>query len=150
MKRRNRTRRVESFKEYLGGRFMSPADLQGKEWTLTIAETGLEEVPDFDHPGQVVEVPAIRFLGAKKMLRVNNSNNEVLENAFGYVQDAWIGKVVTLWPDMSVKFKGYVGTIRIRIDASAQGKMPARTRRRQWQCVRCGQPAGDAAAGAAG
>ena len=113
-------KRVESFKEYLGGRFMSPADLQGKEWTLTIAETGLEEVPDFDHPGQVVEVPAIRFLGAKKLLRVNNSNNEVLENAFGYAQDAWIGKRVTLWPDMSVKFKGYVGTIRIRIDPAAQ------------------------------
>ena len=28
---------------------------------------------------------------------------------FGYEQDNYIGKRVTLWPDMAVKFKNYVG-----------------------------------------
>ena len=95
-------------------------------------------------------MPAIRFLGAKKMLRVNNSNNEVLENAFGYVQNAWIGKVVTLWPNMSVKFKSYVGTIRLRIDAAAQGKMPARTAAGNGNAYAAASQPGDATASAAG
>ena len=107
-------KRVDSFSDYLGGKFMSVADLQGKEWTLTIAETGIEEVPDFDHPGQIVEVPAIRFVQAKKLLRINQDRNDVLIALFGYEQDNYIGKRVTLWPDMSVKFKSYVGSIRLR------------------------------------
>ena len=62
--------RVESFSDYLGGKFMGVADLQGKEWTLTIAETGIEETPDLS-PRADRRGAGNPFVQAKKLLRIN-------------------------------------------------------------------------------
>jgi hypothetical protein len=84
--------------EVFGGETLKAADLQGKEFTLTIQTV---QAKDFDKGSKLV----IRFVGAKKVLISNRTNAKRIAMLYGSNTDTWVGRQVTLYSEM-VDFKG--------------------------------------------
>jgi hypothetical protein len=89
-------------------RFIRPKDLDGREWTLTIAQVRSEELPSRFGPERLKWILA--FAGAKKGLVLNVTNARCLAAMWGDESDGWVGKRVTLYP---TEFEGK-SAIRVR------------------------------------
>ena len=90
-----------------GGDSLKAADLQGREFTLTIASV---EPKKFDNGTKLV----IRFAGAKKCLVANKTNAKRIAFMHGTETDLWIGKSITLYADF-VEYQGQtVQAIRVK------------------------------------
>jgi hypothetical protein len=94
--------------EVFGGETLKAADLQGRDFTLTIQTVQAKE---FDKGAKLV----IRFVGAKKALIANRTNSKRIAMLYGNNTDFWAGRQVTLYPEM-VDFKGEA-TWAIRVKA---------------------------------
>jgi hypothetical protein len=104
-----------------GSKSLTAGDLQGKEFTLSIADVQLKE---FDEGPKLI----ITFRGAKKSLVCNRINAAAIASMYGSDTDEWIGKSITLFPTM-VPFKGsVVNAIRVKPSAQPQPQpqQPAR------------------------
>jgi hypothetical protein len=84
--------------EVFGGETLKAADLQGREFTLAIANVKAKE---FDKGNKLV----IKFVGAKKALIANRTNAKRVAMLYGNNTDFWVGRQVTLYAEM-VDFKG--------------------------------------------
>ena len=75
-------------------RFLRGSDLEGRPWTLTIADVRLEELRSRYHPPRTKGI--LTFEGAKREFILNRTNSECLKRMFGRETDAWVGRRVTL------------------------------------------------------
>jgi hypothetical protein len=91
-------------------RFIRPSDLDGKDWTLTIANVRRETLPS--RYGAERLRPIMAFAGARKELVLNRTNVTCLAAMWGEESDAWVGKRVTLHP------VDYEGKLAIRVRGS--------------------------------
>lgn len=93
--------------DVFGGDSLKAADLQGREFTLTIAGV---EAKKFDNGNKLI----IRFAGAKKALVANKTNSRRIAFMYGENTDFWIGKQITLGVDF-VDYQGQtVQAIRVK------------------------------------
>jgi hypothetical protein len=93
--------------DVFGGDSLKAADLQGREFTLTIAAV---EAKKFDNGNKLI----IRFAGAKKSLVSNKTNSRRIAFMYGENTDFWIGKQITLGVDF-VDYQGQtVQAIRVK------------------------------------
>ena len=68
-------------------RFIRPCDLDGKEWTLTLASYRVESLPSKFGPKRPRGI--VGFQGARKEWVVNRTNAECLRGMWGRETDAW-------------------------------------------------------------
>ncbi len=93
--------------DIFGGDSLKAADLNGREFTLTIAAV---EAKKFDNGNKLI----IRFAGAKKSLVANKTNARRIAFMYGENTDFWIGKQITLGVDF-VDYQGQtVQAIRVK------------------------------------
>src|SRR5882672_5838914 len=102
------------------GSFLKQEDLQGKAVQVAIESVDFEMLKDGDKDEKKL---IMRFVGKDKGLVLNRTNCEAMEHICGTDDyGAWVGWVVVLFTDPSVKFGGKtVGGLRIR----ATGRKPA-------------------------
>ena len=102
---------VHDYDELFPGRFLHAGELQGKEVTLTIAESYLEEpdkVNKLDEP-----IAVVGFKGTPKEWSLNKTNAQCLKAMFGRATQDWIGHKVTLVGEMVEAFGEKVLAIRV-------------------------------------
>jgi hypothetical protein len=97
-------------------RFIRPCDLDGKEWTLTIASYRVETLAS--KFGAKRPRGIVGFAGAKRELVLNRTNAELLRGMWGRETDNWIGHKVTLH---AIEFEG---DLAIRVAGSPDLEAP--------------------------
>jgi len=102
--------------EQFPSKFIKAADLNGKDWTLTIDRVEVEIVGP---PDDQEEKPILHFQGAKRGLLLNKTNALTLAALYGPETDHWTGKQITLYPAKVQAFGGIVDAVRIRDRAPA-------------------------------
>jgi len=90
-------------------KWLKAADLGGKEYTLTMQRVGMETFGD-EHE----EKPVLYFQGAGKGLMLNKTNAEAIAIVYGDETDAWAGKQVVVYPDVTQYQGRRVDCIRVR------------------------------------
>lgn len=89
-------------------------DLPDGEATATITSAEKEPV-EMPPVGKEEEKFVLRFAKTKKGLICNRTNATTISTIHGTEIEDWIGKKVTLYADLGVKFRGEkVGGIRVR------------------------------------
>jgi hypothetical protein len=114
--------------------YIGVADLKGKDVTLTISKIvrpELEMVKDGKRQKQRKLVfhfteLANRPEGQPRMLVCNRTNAATIAGLYGDVMDHWVGKRITLFPDMTVKAFGRPGGVRVREKIPAGKQQQAR------------------------
>jgi hypothetical protein len=92
--------------------YLSAADLDGKDFTLTILSISHEELTM--EGGKKDVQPVITFDKAKKKFVLNRTNAKTIAGQYGPDVDQWVGKPITLYPT-TTKAKGEItDCIRIR------------------------------------
>ena len=103
-------------------KYIKAADLQGKEYTLTVASVKIEDV---GAEGSPEEKPVLYFAGRAKGVVLNRTNAETISHRYGDDTDDWINKEVIIYPD-TVMFQGkLVDCIRMRVPATAAASYEA-------------------------
>lgn len=98
--------------------WLKNADLNGRSVKLTMKEVALEEVGD-DHK------PVLYFQGAKKGLVLNKINSASIASAYGTETDNWSGKLIEVYPDMTIFGGKPTPCIRVRpVRSEAPAPMP--------------------------
>jgi hypothetical protein len=101
-------------------KWLKAADLNGEEWTLTIASVLYEEIA----PGE--QKPVIHFKGAKKGMICNVTNWKRLRHFFRSDEsDDWIGQPITIYVEQ-VDMRGeMVDALRLKAATKRNGKTVA-------------------------
>lgn len=95
--------------------WLNAGELGGQEVEVTISEVVKTTLDDEDKMG-------LKFVGAKKGMILNITNNGRLMSAFGQDSDNWIGKKIVLYSE-PVQFGGkMVEGLRVRVPKSAGGR----------------------------
>lgn len=95
-----------------GGATLKADDLQGREHLLTIASVEPVEFESRKGPQHKLK---ITFAGAKKPLICNKTNAKRIAMIHGNETTAWLGKQITLYPEI-VDFEGEpTPSIRVKI-----------------------------------
>jgi len=89
---------------------------------LIIDTVVMENLAQDGHPADMKVV--IYFNGAPKPMVANKTICMVLAAMFGPETDAWAGKTVEVFNDVTVVFNGAVGGLRVRPIAQAQPATP--------------------------
>ena len=74
------------------GKYLTAADLDGEDATLTIDKVRIEEI---GHHGD--EKPTLSFVGETKRLILNKVNSKAIAELYGAETDGWHGKEITLF-----------------------------------------------------
>lgn len=91
-------------------KYLSAADLKGREFHLTITEVIEEEIGRSKEPK-----PVVYFKEAKKGLALNKTNWSAIEKALGSDEtDDWTGGRITLYPSETSYEGETVDCIRVR------------------------------------
>jgi len=94
-------------------RYVAAFELKGKDVTLKIAEIKSESVEGGKSAKKRKVI--IYFDGAKKPLLSNTTNNKTIASLYGSNADAWVGKLVTIYPTTCDAFgESGVECIRVR------------------------------------
>jgi hypothetical protein len=100
------------------GSYLKAADLQGRAPRVTIADCRMEHFDDESKP-------LLLFVGKERGLILNKTTAGILVARLGDDTDAWLWRVVELYPDR-VMFQGrMVDAIRVRMPAVHQTPPPA-------------------------
>jgi len=104
------------------GKYLKAADLQGRDWPLTIAGIQQEDVSGQGEPEMKW---VVYFRGGQKGLVLNVTNATTIADQLGDETNAWMGRQVTLFPTQT-DFQGkQVACIRIRLQQPQQnGQAP--------------------------
>jgi hypothetical protein len=98
--------------------YLKAADLDGGEETLTIKAYSIKEYDEVDRKtGETYKSKkaVFEFEGTDKLLVCNKTNRNAIQYAYGDEMDDWVGKEITLFPQM-VDFAGkQVEAIRVRV-----------------------------------
>lgn len=88
------------------GSFIKKEDLikDGAARNVTLKVTRVVEVSTPEGEAKL----ALEFENTPKKFQLNKTNFSVMEAAFGFDTDSWVGKSVTLAHDPNVKFRGKV------------------------------------------
>lgn len=98
--------------EMFPSKFVAAEDLKGVEAAVTIEAVQMEAI---NADGGQEEKPVVRFVGMKKGLVLNVTNATAIAGPYGQETDNWVGKEVTLRPDVC-DFKGKpTNCIRVHI-----------------------------------
>lgn len=86
------------FDQLYPGRFLKAGELLGKKVTLTIRDTDLEELVGDD--GKAKAKAVVAFKETDKQLVLCKTNGICLREMFGVQLADWVGKRVTIFPDV--------------------------------------------------
>lgn len=86
------------FDQLYPGRFLKAGELLGKKVTLTIRDTDLEELVGED--GKPKAKAVVSFRESEKQLVLCKTNGICLKEMFGVQLVDWVGKRVTIFPDV--------------------------------------------------
>ena len=106
-------------------KYLSAADLNGQDVTVTIDGAELEE---FDGDGRSKEKKVVlSFRGKKKAMICNKTNFNTIVKVLGYEDtDDWIGKSITIGP-REVEFGGeMVWSLRVSLKVPGSAPTPQR------------------------
>lgn len=119
-----------SFDDLYPSRFLKASDLKGKDVTKTIARVQVEELGEGANAKPKV---VVTFEGAKKQWVVPRTCGEALKAMFGAkdVDQAWVGKRVTLFAKMVDSFGGEVEAVRVRGSPDIDKRIQATIQRGQ-------------------
>ena len=93
-----RLQKPSNFDQLYPGRFIKAGELNGKKVTLTIRDTDLEELQGED--GKPKAKAIVYFRETEKALVACKTNGLCLKAMFGPVLADWVGKRVTIFPDI--------------------------------------------------
>ena len=108
-------------------KYISAADLQGREVIVRIARVTVEQLGRNNDPKD--NKPILYFQGKQKGLALNKTNANTVKDLYGKETDAWIGQTITLvqaWTDYAGK---QVECIRVRPTRTNGAPPPAQN----WQ-----------------
>ena len=81
--------------EMFPSKYLQAADVEGQAYTLTVERLMLEDVADGEKKW------IIHFREAQKGLVLNRTNANTLEWLYGSESDAWVGKQIVLFTEMT-------------------------------------------------
>lgn len=90
--------------EAFPSKYISAADLQGREVSVKIARVTVEQLGRNNDPKD--NKPVVYFEGKQKGLALNKTNANTIKDMYGKETDGWIGKPLTLvcaWTDFQGK-----------------------------------------------
>lgn len=100
-------------------KFLSAADLQGRDITVTINAVQIEDVGTGDTK------PVVYFQGAQKGLVLNKTNAHRIAEMYGKETEGWRGQSITLYPSETDYQGKTVPCIRIRLQTAAAAEVQA-------------------------
>lgn len=95
-------------------KYIKAADLDGRDWTLTIKAASLEEM---EQSGETK--PVLYFNETERGLVLNRTNADTIATKLGDDTDAWSGMSVVLFSATTNYAGRTVPCIRVRLDTSA-------------------------------
>ena len=98
--------------EAFPSKFLSAADLQGREVSVIIEKVVIETVGQGDDAGPK---PIVYFKGKQKGLVLNKTNAGEISHAFGDDSDDWIGGEIIIFPTRVDLGGKMVDAIRVKI-----------------------------------
>ena len=105
--------------EMFPSKYIKVGDLKGKEVTLTI--TGLEKVKY----GDGNEGYALSFQGTEQMFGINKTNAQRIAHLHGDDSEGWVGKQITLKPDMTDYQGRPTECVRVKVEYQQSPIVPA-------------------------
>ena len=99
-------------------KWLKAHDLDG-DTPLTISNVTREKFQDGD------STVAVHFQGLQQMLGLNKTNANVIKGLYGADTDAWLGKMVVLYPTHTEMAGKTMPCVRIRPEAVAVPDTPA-------------------------
>ena len=105
--------------------FLYAYDLQGREWTLTIAKVVQGKLTGTG--GKSTKKPVVYFKGREKGLALNITNVKTVGSMYGFVAADWVGKRITIYPTTTTFGSATVDCIRVKVGvpgAKAQDAPP--------------------------
>lgn len=104
-------------------KYVSAADLQGQEVTVTMARCVMESVQGDN--GTEDDLPVLYFEGARKGMVLNKTNANTIMSLYGKLTEQWAGRQITLY-GTETSFQGrMVSCIRVRSVVPAAPAIPA-------------------------
>jgi len=98
-------------------KYLSAADLQGRESLCTIRDCRSEDVSG----GEDQDKPVLYFESKNKGLALNRTNANTIKAAFGPETDHWLGRRIVIYPS-TTDYKGkIVDCLRVRVPTEAIG-----------------------------
>lgn len=97
-------------------KFLSSADLNGKDLSLTIDSWEVDSVGTDEE-----QRPILHFREADKGMVLNRTNADIISGMYGSEVDSWVGKQITLYPTTTRFGKKTVPCIRVREVKSSLG-----------------------------
>ena len=94
--------------EFFDSKYLTAADLAGHEVKVIIDHVEVAEFKDG------TKKPAIFFAGKKKGMALNKTNSNKLKAQWGKETDAWVGKEIILYPDVTDMQGRMVDCLRLR------------------------------------
>lgn len=101
-------------------KYLTAADLNGKQFTLTIKRVTVEEM--ITHDNKKVNKPVVWFDKAQKGFVMNVTNAHIIVALYGDETDDWKGKRITLYPTKVRAFGEMQDAIRVREEVPALQK----------------------------
>lgn len=108
--------------KYVQSRWLSGIDLDEKEWDLTIAAVGVEQIRDTK--GKEETKLSVQFKGARKPLLVNLTNGKLLIASLGKETNNWPGAMCHLRCDHLKSFGKDTLSIVISSASKSNGAHP--------------------------
>lgn len=90
---------MTDYRKFLEKEFLYEYDLEGRDFTLTIAKVEGGELTG--EGGKTTKKPIVTFVGAKKKLALNATNGATIAGMYGCHVEEWIGKKITLFPSVT-------------------------------------------------
>lgn len=104
-------------------RFVAAADLNGKQFTLTIRSVTLEDMQSHDQ--KTVTKPCLWFTNATKGMVLNKTNTMIIADLYGPETDAWAGKKITIYATKVRAFGKLEEAVRVREEVPPEPKPTA-------------------------
>lgn len=104
-------------------RFVAAADLNGKQFTLTIRSVTLEDMQSHDQ--KTVTKPCLWFSNATKGMVLNKTNTMIIADLYGPETDAWAGKRITIYATKVRAFGKLEEAVRVREEVPPEPKPTA-------------------------
>ena len=92
------------------GDTLKAEDLQGKAVKAIVSNT---EIREFDNGNKVL----LSFTGKEKKLVLNKTNADVIADAYGDEEEAWVDREIIMYPTVTDFGGKTVPCIRVRIEA---------------------------------
>lgn len=100
------------YKSYFDSKFIGAWDLLGKDVTVKIRKVEAETLTSVG--GRTSKKPVVYFDKTEKALALNKTNAKTIAGMYGTNTDAWVGRLITLYPTMTDMAGESVDAVRVR------------------------------------